>query len=111
MDELRKLLLSTVGAAAISIEKLDAAVQDLIEKGKLSVKEGKELREELLRKKKKDTDDVLTKGMLEEIMDSFNFVHQRELNTLRVRVEALEKRLGMEATQTVDPDQDIIKED
>ncbi len=97
MDELRKLLLSTVGAAAISIEKMDAAVQDLIEKGKLSVKEGKELREELLQKKKKESDDVLTKSMLEDIMDSFNFVHQRELNTLRERVEALEKKMEIES--------------
>ncbi len=95
MDELRKLLLSTVGAAAISMEKMDAAVQELIEKGKLSVKEGKELREELLRKKKKESDEVLTKSMLEDILDSFNFVHQRELNTLRERVEALEKKLEM----------------
>lgn len=94
MDELRKLLLSTVGAAAISIEKLDAAVQDLIEKGKLSVKEGKELREELIRKKKSDSDEVLTKSMLEEVMDSFNFVHQRELNTLRERVAILEEKLA-----------------
>jgi polyhydroxyalkanoate synthesis regulator phasin len=93
MDELRKLLLSTVGAAAISIEKLDAAVQDLIEKGKLSVKEGKELREELIRKRRSESDEVLTKSMLEEIMDSFNFVHQRELNTLRERVEILEEKL------------------
>lgn len=93
MDELRKLLLSTVGAAAISIEKLDAAVQDLIEKGKLSVKEGKELREELIRKKRSESDEVLTKSMLEEIMDSFNFVHQRELNTLRERVEILEEKM------------------
>ena len=94
MDELRKLLLSTVGAAGISIEKLDAAVQDLIEKGKLSVKEGKELREELIRKRKSESDELLTKSMLEDIMDSFNFVHQRELNTLRERVEVLERKMA-----------------
>ncbi len=94
MDELRKLLLSTVGAAAISIEKLDVAVQDLIEKGKLSVKEGKELREELIRKRKSESDELLTKSMLEDIMDSFNFVHQRELNTLRERVEVLERKMA-----------------
>ncbi len=101
MDELRKLLLTTVGAAAISIEKMDASVQDLIEKGKLSVKEGKELREELLRNKKKESDEVLTKSMLEEIMDSFNFVHQRELNTLRDRVEALEKKLKIDSVEEI----------
>ncbi len=94
MDNLRKLLLSTVGAAAISMEKLDAAVQELIEKGKLSVQEGKELREELIRKRKSESDELLTKSMLEDIMDSFNFVHQRELNTLRERVEVLERKMA-----------------
>ena len=80
---------------------MDASVQDLIEKGKLSVKEGKELREELLRNKKKESDEVLTKSMLEEIMDSFNFVHQRELNTLRDRVEALEKKLKIDSVEEI----------
>ena len=94
MDNLRKLLLSTVGAAEISMEKLDAAVQELIEKGKLSVQEGKELREELIRKRKSESDELLTKSMLEDIMDSFNFVHQRELNTLRERVEVLERKMA-----------------
>lgn len=93
MEEMRKLLLSTVGAAAISIEKADAMLQELIEKGKLSVKEGKELREELLRKKKDHESDPVKKSELHEILDTLHYAGAREVEALEERVRKLEERL------------------
>jgi polyhydroxyalkanoate synthesis regulator phasin len=94
MEELKKLLLTTVGAAAMSIEKIDSTVTDLIEKGKLSVKEGKELREELIRKKKDAEEETLTKEKLDGIIDSLNFAGRRELELLEERVAKLEEKLA-----------------
>lgn len=94
MEELKKLLLTTVGAAAISIEKIDGTVTELIEKGKLSVKEGKELREELIRKKKESEEDILTKEKLDGIIDSLNLAGRRELELLEERVARLEEKLN-----------------
>jgi polyhydroxyalkanoate synthesis regulator phasin len=93
MEEMKKLLLSTIGAAAISIEKADALLQELIEKGKLSVKEGKELREELLRKKKENDSKPVKKDELLEILDTMNYAGKRELEALEERVKKLEERL------------------
>ncbi len=93
MEEMKKLLLSTIGAAAISIEKADAMLQELIEKGKLSVKEGKELREELLRKKKENESAPVKKDELHEILETLNYAGQRELAALEERVKKLEERL------------------
>lgn len=101
MEELKKLLLTTVGAAAISIEKIDSTVTDLIEKGKLSVKEGKELREELIRKKKDAEEETLTKEKLDGIIDSLNFAGRRELELLEERVAKLEEKLARFTDQSL----------
>ena len=78
----------------MSIEKIDSTVTDLIEKGKLSVKEGKELREELIRKKKDAEEETLTKEKLDGIIDSLNFAGRRELELLEERVAKLEEKLA-----------------
>lgn len=92
MEELKKLLLSAVGAAAISIEKIDSTITELIEKGKLSVKEGKELREELVRRKKETEEDLVRKEDLNELIGSLNLVSKRELELLEERVVKLENQ-------------------
>jgi len=93
MEELKKLLLTAVGAAAISVEKIDSTVTELIEKGKLSVKEGKELREELLRRKKESEEDLVKKDDLNQIIDSLNLAGKRDLELLEERVRRLEEKM------------------
>ncbi|HSR03623.1 MAG TPA: hypothetical protein VLM88_03455 [Proteiniclasticum sp.] len=93
MEELKKLLLTAVGAAAISVEKIDSTVTELIEKGKLSVKEGKELREELLRRKKETEEDLVKKDDLNQIIDSLNLAGKRDLELLEERVRRLEEKI------------------
>ena len=94
MEELKKLLLTAVGAAAISVEKIDSTVTELIEKGKLSVKEGKELREELLRRKKETEEDLVKKDDLNQIIDSLNLAGKRDLELLEERVRRLEEKVA-----------------
>ena len=93
MEELKKLLLTAVGAAAISVEKIDSTVTELIEKGKLSVKEGKELREELLRRKKESEEDLVKKDDLNQLIDSLNLAGKRDLELLEERVRRLEEKI------------------
>jgi len=93
MEELKKLLLTAVGAAAISVEKIDSTVTELIEKGKLSVKEGKELREELLRRKKESEEDLVKKDDLNQLFDSLNLAGKRDLELLEERVRRLEEKI------------------
>lgn len=94
MEELKKLLLTAVGAAAISVEKIDSTVTELIEKGKLSVKEGKELREELLQRKKESEEDLVKKDDLNQIIDSLNLAGKRDLELLEERVRRLEEKIA-----------------
>lgn len=89
MDELKRLLLLTVGAASASMEKVDSVVQELIEKGKMTVKEGKELREELLR----DKESGKYKEELKSFLSSLRLATKEEVEKLEARVAALEEEL------------------
>ncbi|MEE0956312.1 MAG: hypothetical protein U0L49_10945 [Eubacterium sp.] len=51
-DGLKNLLLIGIGAAAATAEKADSMVNELVEKGELTVKQGKMLNEELKHKVK-----------------------------------------------------------
>ncbi len=95
MEELKKLMLATVGAATISLEKIDSTLNELVEKGKLSVKEGKELREELIRKNKKEEPETLTRESLDSMIDSLNLVSKREVELLEEKIKLLEERVLM----------------
>jgi polyhydroxyalkanoate synthesis regulator phasin len=50
MEELKKVLLAGIGLTSMTLEKADAFVKELVEKGRLTVDEGKELQSELKRR-------------------------------------------------------------
>ena len=66
MGGLNKAFLATVGAVAITAEKSQQAVEDLVKKGELTVQQGKSLNQELSRKAKEaaqeTTDGALRRG-------------------------------------------------
>lgn len=50
LEEMKKLCLAAVGAAAMTYDKAIEVINDLVQKGKITVEEGKELSEELKKK-------------------------------------------------------------
>lgn len=93
MDELKKLLLTAVGAAAISMEKAEDALKELMEKGSLTVKEGKELQEELRRRRKDAQASLVEKEDLLHMMNELSFADKREVDDLKERIASLEAKL------------------
>ena len=57
-DGLKKLLLMGIGAAAVTAEKSQQIVDELVKKGEITVEQGKELNQELKRNVKKSSDDA-----------------------------------------------------
>lgn len=107
-DEARKIFLAGVGTAALTCEKAGDVVSKLIEKGKLSVEEGKELSEELRRniatkgEETKETvvkkiDDIkpLTKETLKEILDEKNYITKADVLEIKRRLDIIEEKLGI----------------
>lgn len=56
-ENVKKLLLAGVGAAATTVEKSKEILDDLVEKGELSVEQGKALNEELKHNIKKTVEE------------------------------------------------------
>lgn len=59
-NTLKKLILAGIGAAALTAEKSKALLDDMVEKGELTVEQGKALNEELKHTIKKTTKDDST---------------------------------------------------
>ena len=75
-DGLKKLVLMGIGAAALTAEKSQQIVDELVKKGEITVEQGKELNQELKRNVKKSFDDIaaeaeVKKAEAEKEADSF----------------------------------------
>lgn len=99
MEELKKILMLGVGAAATTYEKSSELIDELVKKGRITIDEGKELGEELKRTFKEKTADSLnsksikselTKEEVLKIIAEYKFVSRAEYDDLKERVEVLE---------------------
>lgn len=61
-DGIKKFLLMGIGAAAVTVEKSQQVVDELVKKGELTVEQGKELNQELKRTVKKNMDEAAQAG-------------------------------------------------
>ena len=55
MNDLKKVLLAGIGLTAMTVDKADSFVKELVEKGRLTVEEGKELEQFLAKLDAKKT--------------------------------------------------------
>ena len=100
MDELKKLLLAGIGSIAYTYEKSAKVIEELVDKGRISVDEGKELSQELKRTFKDKSEEFnekvmpLTKEDLKNILCEEDFVPRDEFNELREQVTKLESKLN-----------------
>lgn len=70
-NTLKKLILAGIGAAALTAEKSKALLDDMVEKGELTVEQGKALNEELKHTIKKTTKDYSTTQTSSNDLDAF----------------------------------------
>lgn len=79
-DGLKKLLLASVGAVALTAEKADELVGTLVEKGELTVEQGKELNKELKRTYKEHKEGSSAPKSMEDFVGSLS---EEELKNLK----------------------------
>ena len=65
-DGIKKFVLMGIGAAAMTVEKSQQMVDELVKKGELTVEQGKELNQELKRNVRKTIDEAAEKKVTEE---------------------------------------------
>ncbi|ACA45774.1 MULTISPECIES: phasin family protein [Clostridium] len=101
INEFKNILLAGIGSAAYTYEKASNLVDEMVQKGKITVNEGKELSEELKRtidenKKSKNSSEEkqLTREDIISIFNELNFVNKNDLNDINNKIKSLEDKIS-----------------
>lgn len=87
MDELKKVLLAGISLTAMTYDKAEQFIKDLIEKGRLTVDEGRELQSELKRKSQAEAEGFLDQVKVKS--QSLQYATKDDLNRLEEKLDAL----------------------
>jgi len=92
LDTIYKTFLAGVGLAVATKEKIDAHIEELVEKGKLSEKEGRDLAEDLLKKSKQARKDLQkqVEKWVDEVLHKLQIPSKSDMEKLKARVKKLE---------------------
>ena len=93
-EGIRKLILAGVGAVAVTKEKSEAVVRELIKKGELTVEQGKVLNEELKHNIKEAIRENVQVNVVEQpddLMDAVDGMDDAQLEALKQRIHAAEQ--------------------
>ncbi|MBX7203308.1 MAG: hypothetical protein K1X77_09570 [Bacteroidia bacterium] len=92
-DKLKTLFYQGLGVIAITKDKVEKAIDDLVEKGKLTRDEGKKFYDEISEDTLKAGHELKekTKDQLREWIEKSGIPSKEEFESLKARVEALEK--------------------
>ena len=99
MGGLNKAFLATVGAVAITAEKSQQAVEDLVKKGELTVQQGKSLNQEFSRKAKEaaqETTDGALRAFLEALSDEDRAAYAAKVAQMAADIEAAKVTVDVE---------------
>ena len=99
MGGLNKAFLATVGAVAITAEKSQQAVEDLVQKGELTVQQSKSLNQELSRKAKEaaqETTDGALRAFLEALSDEDRAAYAAKVAQMAADIEAAKVTVDVE---------------
>ena len=91
MDELKKVLLAGIGLTAMTYDKAEKIVKELMDKGGLTLDEGKELQSELKRRSQEEAKDLL--GQIKEKSQSLQYATKEDLQRLEGKLDALLEEL------------------
>lgn len=92
INELKRLFLAAVGSASVTYEKASKIVDEMVEKGRITVDEGKELTEELKKtiQSKKEGFMPLTREDLKQILIDMDYATKDDLYEIKERLNRLE---------------------
>lgn len=96
MEELKRIFLAGVGITSTSIEKAEQVIDEMVEKGRMTVQEGKELQSELTRKMT-DSRPAMKGEMtaLRQEVEQMGFAKQEDLQRLEEKLNALDNKIDM----------------
>ncbi|MGM0770128.1 MAG: phasin family protein [Halobacteriota archaeon] len=95
MDTMKKLGLFGLGMYAITEEKIDEYVKELVESGDFNKEEGKKFVEDLIERQREQQEDLADRisGKVQESFGKSDLASKEEIEALRKKIEDLESLL------------------
>ncbi len=94
-DGLKKLVLMGIGAAALTAEKSQQLVDELVKRGEITVEQGKELNQELKRNVKKSFEEISAET-------------QEKMDEVEKEADSLEKKISDMTVEELENLKDLI---
>jgi polyhydroxyalkanoate synthesis regulator phasin len=96
-DVLKKGVLAGIGAAIVTKESADRALNELVEKGRLSAEEARQTADRLVEEGRKELDKTKTdiNVTVEDAMKKANLVTRSDLEALKADLDALRVRVAL----------------
>ena len=96
-DLFKKVFFDGIGTLALTYEKANELVKDLVEKGKITVDQGKQLNEELKRVVKDNDPNAQNIANIEmnikTYLDGLNLATKEDIDNINKRIDELEKNI------------------
>ena len=91
---IKKTMLTGVGMAVMTKDKVEELARELAKEGNIPEKEGKELVDELLKKSEQAKKDLETnmEGIVQKVLGKLNLVTKEDLTRLEERIKHLEQK-------------------
>lgn len=110
-DIFKRALYSSIGFVAILLEKMQQNIDDLINQGKISETEGRQMVEDFLGnlEVKKESLTTQVNSLSEEALSKFTWLKNQSLDELHQRIAELEVQLGFEKEVEVVEEEAVIE--
>ena len=94
-ESLRRVLLASVGAVALTLDEIERFVDKLVERGEIAEQDAKKLVKELSEKRKKKTGEAeeLTTKRLHELLDRMDIPTKADISALSDKISTLGKKV------------------
>jgi polyhydroxyalkanoate synthesis regulator phasin len=91
---IKRIMLTGVGLAAMTKDRVEELARELIEKGEMSEKEGKELIDEMLKKSEQARKDLETKveDTVRKVLGKMDLATKGDIDRLAERIKSLEQK-------------------
>lgn len=96
IDSIRKTLFAGLGAGVVTYDKLEAVLQDLVDRGKLSAEDAKSTAARMAEESRAEFQESRKslESMLNDLLAKAPFVRKSDMAALELRVAALEAQLA-----------------
>ena len=100
LEALRKTVQASVGAVVLTRERVRKTLDKLVKEGKLSTEEAERLADRMIRDGKREFKGLQDKmvSLMQKGLENLDFVSKKEFESLKIRVEALEKQKKKQRT-------------